>query len=578
MQRRGLSNGVAVAALGVQSSNDSIGAKPAHLSKVTTASRIKRQVSPTALALLIVVAQLLVMFLFACAKQGFFVDELWSYGLANSLYFPHLFGNHAMDNAWLTPQTLHSYLEVDPGEQFRFDSVVYNMSNDAHPPLFFLVLHFISSLFPGTFSKWYGIVPNMVYFAISAFLLYRIASKMLGSGYKALLPLLWWGFCPGTISLVIFIRMYMMASMFVLLILNIHYDILVESDTRPAKLVELVCACFLAFMCHYFMYLIAFFLGVVSCLYLLGHKRWKAFALYASVMVLGVLLAFAAFPATIHNLLGNGYSQQGTAKHSMSDIIGRLIGFYSATDSDLFAGVNIAQTIVLALTMVGAIGYLVANRGQSKKMSRGWFVLCLIAASMLFFALVSVVAPWFSSRYVCFIYPLAIVSASWAIDVEIKFTCGNRQTIRTAAYVVLGIVTVAGSVISYPSCVEYIYPEESANLQVMEENHDSESLLISSNYYKVVVKALEIEQIKGIWATTANPDALSNAVSQIDPSDDSFIAYVDPGGNGGESAEQVLDQAIAGTRFDGYRLLPGYTSSQNDGTNLVAYEIYDDAA
>ena len=48
------------------------------------------------------------------------------------------------------------YLTVNKGEEFKLGSVIYNQTHDSHPPLFYLVLHLISSFFPGEFSKWFG--------------------------------------------------------------------------------------------------------------------------------------------------------------------------------------------------------------------------------------------------------------------------------------------------------------------------------------------------------------------------------------------------------------------------------------
>ncbi len=41
-----------------------------------------------------------------------------------------------MPTGWI-PTFIQSYLTVDTGHVFRFDSVFYNLSNDAHPPSLF---------------------------------------------------------------------------------------------------------------------------------------------------------------------------------------------------------------------------------------------------------------------------------------------------------------------------------------------------------------------------------------------------------------------------------------------------------
>lgn len=48
----------------------------------------------------ILLLQIVCMIYFGNAKQGYFVDELWSYGLANSYYHPHVYSDDALEERW----------------------------------------------------------------------------------------------------------------------------------------------------------------------------------------------------------------------------------------------------------------------------------------------------------------------------------------------------------------------------------------------------------------------------------------------------------------------------------------------
>lgn len=73
----------------------------------------------------ILLLQIVCMIYFGNAKQGYFVDELWSYGLANSYYHPHVYSDDALEERWVSGEYFRDYLEVLPDQRFRYGSVVY---------------------------------------------------------------------------------------------------------------------------------------------------------------------------------------------------------------------------------------------------------------------------------------------------------------------------------------------------------------------------------------------------------------------------------------------------------------------
>lgn len=65
-------------------------------------------------------------------------------------------------DSWLDGSDFREFLTVEAGEHFAYQSVYDNNTYDAHPPLFYFLLHTVCSLFPGVYSPWLGIVMNIV--------------------------------------------------------------------------------------------------------------------------------------------------------------------------------------------------------------------------------------------------------------------------------------------------------------------------------------------------------------------------------------------------------------------------------
>ena len=182
---------------------------------------------------IILFAQIVFMLYYCNMKQGFFVDEIWSYGLSNSYYHAQIWEDNGLDNVKIDPEMFRSYLTVNKGEEFSYGSVIYNQTHDAHPPLFYLVLHTISSFFPGQFSKWFGLIPNIFYFAISMFLLLKIARCISKNNIFNIAVLVFYGFSIGAVNSVTFVRMYMLLTMWCLMFLLQNIRLYQEKGQSP---------------------------------------------------------------------------------------------------------------------------------------------------------------------------------------------------------------------------------------------------------------------------------------------------------------------------------------------------------
>ena len=125
------------------------------------------------LAVIILLQSVNICRIFVNDKKSFYCDEVFSFGLANSFYRPFIESDsvrsqelHYVDE-WFSGEVYRNYITVQDSQRFRYDSVWYNQSQDRHPPLFYAVLHTVCSFFPNTFSKWFGFIPNLIYFAVT---------------------------------------------------------------------------------------------------------------------------------------------------------------------------------------------------------------------------------------------------------------------------------------------------------------------------------------------------------------------------------------------------------------------------
>ena len=122
-------------------------------------------------------------------KSGFYVDEYYSYGFANSsqgFSLIQVFDGNLV-NRVITQNDLRDYIIAEPEETFTYGYILDNCAQDMTPPLYYCILHTICSFFPGEFSKWFGLCINLFAFLIILLGLYHISLLMFESRWVATL-------------------------------------------------------------------------------------------------------------------------------------------------------------------------------------------------------------------------------------------------------------------------------------------------------------------------------------------------------------------------------------------------------
>ena len=162
----------------------------------------------------------------AVRKEGFFLDEIYSYGLANSSYVPFLswlhggeqVANGKLPEAVFTQSEFLNYVAPQGSTRFDYASVYYNQTQDVHPPLFYFLLHTVCSLFPGSFTKWTGLGMNFVLLGGTLAALYALGMELFADWKKALFVCALYAFNREMISNVTMVRMYMLMTLMTILL------------------------------------------------------------------------------------------------------------------------------------------------------------------------------------------------------------------------------------------------------------------------------------------------------------------------------------------------------------------------
>jgi hypothetical protein len=326
-------------------------------------------------------------FYFCTQKQGFHEDEYYTYystARTNGFYVE--------DGQWMDQDTIRSEFVVLPGQGFQYGLVKQVQSWDVHPPLYYWVFHTAASLVPGTFSKWIGLVPNLIFHGINIILLTYLSYLVSRKNEKlALLVTFAYGLTPAAISGVVFIRMYEMLTLWVLVCAILHVRAVqsrvaesglskeagatAESRSRADRLplgtflVPAAVVTYLGFLTQYYYVIFLFYLGMAFCVYLLWRDRnlWNILR-YGVSQCVALLLAYLTYPSCLGQMFKGQRGAQATENFfDLSNTLERFAFFYDLLNEYVFGKLLtwlLLLMVVLAVTVRALAGRRMSQAGR----------------------------------------------------------------------------------------------------------------------------------------------------------------------------------------------------------------------
>lgn len=439
---------------------------------------------------LLLVLQLLTALYFCGKKTGFHYDEYYSFYSSNVTW-----GLVPTDREWKDGGEIRNEFTVLPGEGFRYSDVVRMQTYDVHPPFYYLLLHTVCSLTPGVFSKWPGLVLNLVFFAASWCILALLAFELVQAvwskraGRLAALPVcLLYGFNPAVISGIMLVRMYMLLGLFVLLATWLHVRALNRNRRGWGFYLPLILTVYLGFLTHYYFAVYLFFLAAAMECYLLFEtveqkswgQKWKDCFIYGIATVGAMLFAVVSYPACLGHIF-RGY--RGTEAmgefFDVSNTAGRLRFFAGLLNEYVFGELMALVVLVILLLAVTAWTLKKLSGKKTEGLAMRYRALWVPAAAVSgYFAVVTKTALLTAeeaNRYQLPVYGLILLLV--VVFTMLLAEKGLSAGIRKPAWFLAGAVFVLLLAGEGKGLIQgrvlFLYEEDAENIAFAQENHDT---------------------------------------------------------------------------------------------------------
>lgn len=380
------------------------------LAKCSTADNKK---SFLLILLAVLVLQYAFLFFYGLQKPNLFIDEWWSFNLANGR--PSIITGISDD--WLGKPILQPFwneiITVKSQDMFDFHWVWENQIRDVHPPLYYLLLHILCGFWDGEFSLIPGLIINLIFFVGTQYLLWCLSLNMFNGDRRfAILIIALYGCSLGGMSAALSIRMYMMLTFFVTLMIYINIRI-VQSSKRFNYLIVLCCVHVCGFLTQYYYIVYAFF-AALPVLYKLSRdgrtEYYRSLIAYCVLSFVSLFVCWLIFPAFLTHILGNStMGREAFDNLAHSDFIYRFAVFvwlYLKNSGIFLISVFSFFALILAVRKkICEFGGRTALVSYVKQHTSKFYQYCVLCFSIFFpFLIIAKVAP-LADRYLMPLLP-----------------------------------------------------------------------------------------------------------------------------------------------------------------------------
>ncbi len=275
---------------------------------------------------------------------------------------------------WISAEQFRDYVTVDGDDAFDYLSVYFNVKDDNHPPVHFMLLHTMSSLFGGTLSPWLGCFINLVCLGITLWLLLRLGRQLADifsmrerGRQLGILAVLLYGLSTGALATVLLIRMYGLLSCLCVALLSVHVEKW-KDHGFDRKNKGLIAVTVLGFLTQYFFLFYCILLAAVTAAGLLCGKRTRELWIYVRSMILAAVIGLALFPFAVADVFSSGRGTEAldNLASGFSGYGARLLSFAKIVADRTVGGPLLAAACLAGVVLAVTAGWHKYQAGISQ--------------------------------------------------------------------------------------------------------------------------------------------------------------------------------------------------------------------
>lgn len=378
---------------------------------------LKKKKNIMIILILIILAQVIIRIYVGYEKEYFHMDEAYSYGLMNYNKL-NIADNEDFYNKWHDSNYYKDYLEVNKNEKWNIKPVYENQKNDVHPPLYYFLLRIFATFSVDSFSKWTGIILNIIIFIISSIFVYLISNKLFKNKIYSLLVCAINGFTLISLESSIYIRMYELSNLNILIITYLHLKIYNEKKLNFKKLFPIMISLIIGGLTHYYYFIYVLAICIIFEFKYIKTKDYKNLIKYNISIIISAILYLLIFPYAINHIL---FGYRGIKTNSgIIDFI-KNIGIY------LFI-LSKGITNNLILIIIGIV-YFICRKKEKNSIKKNNKILILVMPILLYFIVVSKNSPYTEIRYVIPIYSISTICLIYILKIYLRRFWDNKNTL-----------------------------------------------------------------------------------------------------------------------------------------------------
>lgn len=413
-----------------------------------------------------------IIFFFQTQKSGFHEDEIYSQvsavnpynGLMSAYENDDVFANQPP--VWKSREYVKDYVTLTTDNYLNMVSIYKNQAIDNHPPVFYVLAHFSSILFGGNFTKYSIFLVNIIAFLLSCIVIKKIF-KTMNKENLTIPTIILYGLSMGTISMVLYQRMYMVLTLFILLYFYYSIKIYINEFNIDKKLmIKLGLVTVFGFLTQYFFVFYAAVIFLIIAIAMIKNKKYKNLAKYVIMHVIYAAIGIILFPPCIYHLL---MTDRGIKNLENTNYLTNLVKYIEHIAYSFSIKEIMLVLFPLLLIVFIGITYL------KKKTNERFFVYLAAIPTTIFLLLTVQLTSFQKLRYIMPIIPFIVIIFYLMLDILIDVKYKNYIFIGISVILVLN-----GLIFATP---KFLYKNYNESIKIAENNKEKSFVYVYDNFF-----------------------------------------------------------------------------------------------